>query len=197
MLTSLVERSVSTDGRLCEEDAPALSTSRARRLTRAVAAGVLAVGAVGLTAGSAQALGEFKYWNSATSPLTVTGYGSTGRAYGGWRLYTGTDGTRAYTDANMKVNNAANHRVYVQSQTWLNAGLCVSPQYTSCSSSYYYHATATSNRISSSSWTWHYGFSTGLDGSADFARAAIRARLDIPWRTDPSAGPTYTNGSKY
>lgn len=84
-------------------------------------------------------LGAAVTWNSSSNPLTVTGYSSTGKGYGTWTVSTSSDGTRYRTGANLWMHNADNHKVYAQTSNYANAGLCVAPQYTSCSQSYYYY----------------------------------------------------------
>jgi hypothetical protein len=56
-----------------------------------------ALGLVMLSGASAYALNR----NSLSSPLTVTGYGSTGKGYGSWTVSTGSDGTRSRLSATL------------------------------------------------------------------------------------------------
>lgn len=157
-----------------------------------IAGGVLAVGASSV----AQAKGEYHYWNSSGNPLSVTGYGSTAKAYGQWRIADGSGGTRSFHDSYTWYSNADNHKKYSAMETWVNAGICYSPDYTSCTASYYYFAYDETSHSNVTSWEWLYA-DTGVSGSADYARDAAYVCLDIPLQPDPCSGPTYTTGSDY
>lgn len=163
-----------------------------------VVAGMFAIGVAAsfVTASSAFAKGEYKYWNSSSNPLVVTGYGSTARAYGQWRIADGSAGTRSYHDARMTYVNADNHTKYSKMETWTNSGICIAPQYTSCTASYYFYASAGTRHSNALGWEWLYA-NTGLSSSGNYARDAAYACLDIPWRPDPCSGPTLTSGSAY
>lgn len=144
----------------------------------------------------AHAKGEYHFWNTSSNPLTVTGYGSTGYAYGDWRIADTSNGTRSILRSRLKYNDADNHKVYVQWETWTNAGYCAQPDYTSCDQAYYYWAMDETSHQNEESWTWHSD-STSLNPAADYARARIAVRLDIPWRPDPISGWVLTRGSNY
>jgi hypothetical protein len=151
-----------------------------------------AVALVGVGA-SAQAL----TWNSKSSPLTVTGYGSTGWGYGTWKASTSTDGTRSRLAATLKYSNADNHKVFAKLNTWVNAGVCITAGYLDCTASYYpYWSADTPRHNVAGVWKTMYA-STQLDPGADYARGVIQVKLDIPWRGDPGSGYTFTNGMKY
>lgn len=108
-------------------------TQSLRRMTiRTLMASLLVTGGLASSAAAVT-------WNSSSNPLTVTGYSSTGKGYGTWTVSTSSDGTRYRTGANLWMHNADNHKVYAQTSNYANAGLCVAPQYTSCSQSYYYY----------------------------------------------------------
>lgn len=135
-------------------------------------------------------------WNSSGSPLTVTGYGSTGRAYGTWGVTNGTSGTKFTTVSQQKVANADNHTVYVTTENWVNAGLCFSPDYTSCQQAYYYYNGSSTAHTNSASYVQRTS-TASVAPSADFGRGYLRVKLDVPWRVDPSSGATVTKGVKY
>lgn len=96
----------------------------------------------------------------------------------------------------MRISNADNHKVYVISQTWANSGVCFSPEYTSCTRSYYYHKGVRVGSNNSNVWRLYTG-STTVSTGGDYARAHVYAKLDIPWRSDPYQGPTITYGTRY
>ncbi|MHC0432767.1 hypothetical protein ACX6XY_21680 [Streptomyces sp. O3] len=170
--------------------------SRRKILRRIATAGALTALAVGGTAASAAAIGEYHTWNTKSSALKVTGYGSTGYAYGKWRVYNGADGTRSKVYSYSRLNNAHNHKVFVKLETQVNAGYCVQPKYTTCTQSYWNHDDTHTRHHSSSSWKY-YKASTGVSGAADYARGRVQAKLDVPWRSDPSTGWSYTSGTQY
>ncbi|SNT06803.1 hypothetical protein SAMN06309944_1943 [Micrococcales bacterium KH10] len=148
-----------------------------------------------VTAGTAHA--KIRYWNSASTPLTVTGFGSTGYGYGNWTVSTSTDGTKSRLGATMKYKNADNHKVYAKLETLVNAGTCLSSDYTSCTQKYYSHDWNNSGKIDKANKWFTKRATTGVPGIADYARASINVKLDIPWRADPTSGTTHTKGVKY
>ena len=175
--------------------------SRRESVLRRVAGSVIAVAAgfafaIG-AASVAQAKWEYHDWNSAGNPLIATGYGSTVQAYGKWRIADGSNGTGSFLDSYTYLYNADNHKKYATEDTLVNAGICFAPEYTSCQQSYYeYQYTETNHSNASGTWDWLYA-NTGLPATADYARAAAKACIDVPFRTDPCAGPSYTTGSQY
>jgi hypothetical protein len=163
------------------------------RAAIAVAAGaVLALGAASV----AEAKGEYKYWNSASNPLYVSGFGSWAKAYGQWRVADSSNGTRAFLDSYTWYNNADNHKKYAWTRTWLNSGYCAAASYLSCTASYYKGASAETPHSNRAAAEWLYA-STGLSGSANYARAEVRVCLDIPLRGDPCSGSAFTSGTAY
>ncbi|MBB1261083.1 hypothetical protein [Streptomyces alkaliterrae] len=151
---------------------------------------------VGGTTASAFALGEYHDWNKKSSPLVAKGYGSQGSAYGKWRIYNGANGTTSKVYSYSKLSNADDHKVYVNLETMVNAGYCVQPKYTNCTQKYWVHDGTETKHHSSSSYKY-YKAHTGVAGQADYARGRVRARIDVPWRTDPATGWSYTSGSEY
>lgn len=136
-------------------------------------------------------------WNSAATPLTVTGYGSTGKGHGTWTISTGTDGTRYRTSASLYLINADNHKVYAKTSNYSNSGVCFAPDYTSCQQSFYLHNTSETTHYNVAK-TWKtFSSSAAVNGTADYHRAAINVKLDVPWKADPSSGATWTTGIKY
>ena len=156
----------------------------------------LAVAGAALLAGSATGAQALN-WNSASNPLTVSGYGSTGYGYGTWTVSTGSDGTRSRLSANLKYSNADNHKVFAKLQTYVNAGYCLSSDYLSCTAQYYYYTSSDTSRVNQTGVWVNRTTSTGLPGEADYARAGVQVRLDIPVRPDVGSGITWTKGLKY
>ena len=107
------------------------------------------------------------------------------------------NGAPGHTSANLWYHDGDNHKVFATLHTYVNAGLCVAPQYTSCSAAYYIYKSAdTAHSNASDTWV-NKSITTGLSGSADFARAGVQVVLDIPLRPDSYSGTTWTNGMKY
>ncbi|WP_433531081.1 hypothetical protein ACQPYA_02875 [Micromonospora sp. CA-263727] len=140
--------------------------------------------------------GTWVNWNSSSSPLTVTGYGSTARGYGKWRVVDNSQGTRSYTSGYYWYSNADNHKKYGWMMTQSNSGLCVAPQYTSCSSSYYNYTSNESSHSNTTGGQW-LDFSTRVDPGGSYARAQQKVCLDVPVRSDPCSGATLTEGVPY
>ncbi|WP_395358086.1 hypothetical protein ACHGLA_00475 [Streptomyces sp. YH02] len=144
---------------------------------------------------AAYALNNVRTWNASASPLVVNGYGSTGKAYGTWKLYNGSNGTVSHAAANTKLSNADNHKVYIELNTQVNAGYCTTySKFLSCTQQYWSHASDESDHHSSSSYKYNPA-STGVSGDADYARGRVKAFLDIPWRDDPETGWSYAAGA--
>lgn len=174
-----------------------IGSSLARRAVAALVA-VAAGGALAVAAGSAaQAKGEYKYWNSSSNLLVVTGYGSTAKAYGQWRVADSSNGTRSFLDSNTWYANADNHKKYAYFETWVNSGYCIQPNYTSCSVAYYAYASAETAHSNNGNWEWLYA-NTDIPANASYAKAGIiRVCLDVPFRTDPCSGGASTTGTEY
>lgn len=167
------------------------------RLARRISTIILLAGAIVVAGASAgYALGRVRYWNSVDKPLTVSGYGSTGWGYGSWRVSTGTDGTRSRLGAHQAISNADDHRVFVKLSTWTNAGYCLATEYLQCTQQYFSYDDSDTGRTSC--YCWEYlATSTGVNAAANYARAQVRVKLDVPWRPDPDSNPTYTKGDSY
>lgn len=163
-------------------------------LRRAVEITAIAVLAVGVLPAAAQALGAERVWNTQSNPLKVTGYGSTGYAYGTWKVANTSNGTRSIVSSYSKLSNADDHKVYVDLETQVNAGYCAQvSKYMSCTQKYWDFDSAETGHHDNRSYTYKSA-STGVSGDADYARGKVRARLDIPWRSDPETGWSYTDG---
>ncbi len=166
---------------------------RAPRLVRLLKASMLVLLLSGVAAPAASAVG----WNSAGSPLKVTGYGSTVEGYGSWYVSTGSSGTIFKTTTYQRVAvQGDNHKVHADIQNWTNAGICYAPQYTSCTAAYYYYNGDSTESTIKSKWVRDYE-EAPVNPSADYGKGRIRMRIDVPWRTDPASGWTLTNGVSY
>jgi hypothetical protein len=162
---------------------------------RRVSALLVAAAAILMVTATASYALVVRSWNSASDPLTVHAYGTYAWSYGTWDVSTHSDGTRSRLHAYQSTGSAS-HKVYETLKTYVNAGYCVTPKYTSCSQQYYYYDRNTTQHTSSYAWVYE-GTSTGLTATADYARGNISTRMDVPWRTDPSSGDTYTEGVQY
>ncbi|MEV0269761.1 hypothetical protein AB0H43_13355 [Hamadaea sp. NPDC050747] len=162
-------------------------SSRIRRLLMAAAAGV---GLTALSATAAHAVGEYHYWKSSSSPLTASGYGSTAKAYGQWRLASGTGGVTSYLDSRVWYTNADNHTVYSTLVTEVN---CASV----CGTWSWWDDSETSHFNQPSTWKWVYANTSTDPGSSTQARARVNVCIDVPVRVDPCSEWTYAGPSSY
>jgi hypothetical protein len=94
------------------------------------------------------------------------------------------------------MTNADNHKVYNFWATMSNSGVCLQPNYTSCTQAYFYYTSDESAHQSGTGWQYHYNTSA-VDPTGSYARAEIHVNLDIPWRPDPSSGAILTTGTAY
>jgi hypothetical protein len=148
--------------------------------------------------GASFALDQVRTWNSESKPLVEKSYGSTGKAYGKWKVTQTSDGTksRAYGYSRLSVQGR-NHEVYLDLDTHLNSGYCAqASKYMSCTKQYFYHESDEGTHHARNSWYYNTA-QTGVKGSADYARAGMATCLDIPIRPDTCSGRTYTEGDKY
>lgn len=167
---------------------------RSGMLRRVVEVSAIAVLAVGVLPAAAEALGEERVWNTQSNPLKVTGKGSTGYAYGKWKVANTSNGTRSIVMSYSKLNNADDHEVYVELETQVNAGYCVqASKYMSCTKKYWNHDSVETKHHDNRSYTYKSA-STGVSDDADYARGKVRARLDIPYRPDAETGWSFTDG---
>jgi hypothetical protein len=152
-----------------------------------------ALGLVMLSGASAYAVN----WASASAPLTVKGQGSTGKGYGSWQVSSGGDGTRSRLTANLWYHNADDHKVFARMETWVNSGICVAPQYTSCSAAYYFEDDVDTRHSNQNDRWVNVRSSTGVPGSASYARAGIQVKLDVPFEPDPESRKLWAGGMGY
>ena len=142
-------------------------------------------------------------WNSSTTPLTVKNEGGTpaGQGYGNWTIATGGTGTESKAYGYLRDLLPGNgYNVYFKLETWTNAGYCVQPEYTSCSSQYYYYAQqfsgGTKETWNQNYWSPKYLAATRLNPSGSYARAHMFVQESNNFG-DPWSGPTITSGIAY
>lgn len=162
-------------------------------------------------AASAQAYNSPSYWNVSSTPLKVSGYGSTAQAYGYIKIFNGSSGTRMYGYAWNKFVDGDNHRAYLNGATQFNAGTC-----SSSSSTVIYKGAEVSNSSSctfqfadneyirvdglnytSSTWIQMPNKSWGVHSGSDRGRLKVNLNIDIPWRSDPAVGPSYSSSDSF
>ncbi|MEU7076002.1 hypothetical protein AB0B30_38415 [Streptomyces narbonensis] len=161
-----------------------------RRVAEVSAITLFAVAALPVMA---QAAGAERTGNSISTPLKVSGYGSTGYAYGTWKVYHSSNGTRSQLVSYSRLTNADDHKVYVELGTQVNTGYCYQASNMTCTQQYWDHASVETAHHSSKSYVYKSA-STGVHNEAGYARGKVRAGLDVPWRPDPLTGWSYTDG---
>jgi len=165
------------------------------KLLAVVAAVIVATTA--LIAGPAYAL---KYWAPSTAPLAAKTDGVTqGRAYGYHEIDQTENGTRSHAETRIYDDREGGDSIYIELQTYVNAGYCVSPDYLSCNQQYYYYDSDQSNRWSDNTWSpyfWTLG-TTGLPAEADYARGKVKACEDQNNAPDDCSGWGISKGSAY
>lgn len=118
-------------------------------------------------------------WRSSSSPLSVTGYGSTGWGYGYLETVRPSTGDKAQQIAYVKINNADNHTVYANGTTALyNADNTIK------SSTAWNQSTHKSN----SSYVKVGPYASTSRNSASKAKGTSMVCIDVPVRYDPCSG---------
>jgi hypothetical protein len=164
-------------------------------IRRVASLGTLVVLLVGGSAVGAQ--GAYKLWANPTAPLRVEYDHSVGWGFGAWTVSSGSDGTRSRLGANVAMSYPFKGRkVFAKLTTWVNAGYCISPDFVTCSMKYYYYDQSDTKHVQSIPW-YYVSTTTGVPGGADYARAEIQVKLDIPWKPDPASNSLFTTGVKY
>lgn len=166
------------------------------------AAGLASATIVALTTFAVTAeAGTLRNWNSLSTPLTVKDDGrEKGQGYGTWKIGTTTNGTRSQAWGYLRDRHANGYKVFFELQTYTNAGICFSPEYTSCQADWYYYAQQFSDfnkeTWSGSSWSPEFYSSTGVSANASYARGRFRVG-ESNKGPDLHSGPKYTKGNKY
>lgn len=145
--------------------------------------------------------GVMRYWNSYNTPLTVSDDGQEkGQGYGTWKIGTTVNGTRSQSWGYLRDRHDNGHKVYFELKTYVNAGLCYSPEYTSCTAQWYYHAKQFSDfnkeTWSGSSWSPEFYASTDVSAAASNARGRFTV-AESNGGPDLHSGEKYTWGNRY
>lgn len=160
-------------------------------------AAVAVVGSLALIAGPAYAA---NYWAPGSDPLHVYEDGVLqGRAYGYHEIDHTSNGTRSHGEVHLVDQKPGGSGIYIEMQTWVNAGICIAPAYTSCSSQYYQGPSDQSDRWHDNTWS-PYGWTlatTSVPASADYARGRVKACEDQNNSPDDCSGWGLSTGSKY
>ena len=158
-------------------------------------------------AGTAHAINTNSYWNSKSVPLKVTGHGSTAKAYGFVKVFHSSNGTKLGSYGYNTFTDADNHRAYTHAISQFNAGTCSTHtatvaykgvQVSSSSNCWAQFADATvlgradGLNYTTSAWVSLPGRSVPVHRGADQGRARVRLCIDIPWRSDPCTGYSYS-----
>lgn len=128
----------------------------------------------------APAEAKVRSWNDATTPLTVfEGGKAKGAGYGTWQIGTTVNGTRSQAYGYLRDRDPGNgYKVYFELITQSNSGICLSPEYTSCTAEFYDGARQFSDfdkeTWGKSSWSPRFYASTAVSPSGSFARARMR-----------------------
>lgn len=179
-----------------------------RRVSLALVVGLVAGGAAALPAA---AYNTNSWWNQSSTPLEVSGYGSTAKGYGYIKIFNGSNGTRLHSYAWNRFTDADNHAAYLSGVSQFNAGSCRAYSVTvgykgvevaassSCANTFYNHASFRQNGLNytSSSWIQMANQSTGVNAGADRGRAEVRMAIDIPLRPDVESGPSYSQSDSW
>jgi hypothetical protein len=176
------------------EQKPPADTPRPLGWLKKIAVVVAAM--VALTLAAAGPAAATQQWKSASAPLTITGYGSTGKAYGSWDVRDLSSGTKSYAYGYQKIDNADDHKVYYQLATYVAANWCVDVVYASDCGGWWLTATNTTAHTSSSSWNYE-STTTRVSSQSAAARALMDVRIDVPFREDPRSGRVYTGVEQY
>lgn len=155
------------------------------------------IGSLALITGPAYAA---KYWAPGSSPLHVNQGGDLqGRAYGFYEIENTSNGTRSHGEVHLVDHKPGGSGIYIEMQTWINAGICIAPTYTSCTAQYYQGPSDQSARWDRATWS-DYGWTlatTGLPASADYARGRVKACEDQKNSPDDCSGWGISAGVKY
>jgi len=162
---------------------------------------VVAVMAI-VVATTAPAYAATRSWNSKAKPLTAYQDGKAmAQGYGTWKIGTTSNGTRSQAYGHLRDRAPRNKRnVYFELFTWVNAGYCLQPEYTSCNQKFFYWRKQFSNS-NKETWnqnTWSPTFyaSTSVSPRGNYARAQMQVS-ESKRGPDLKSGFTYTKGNKY
>lgn len=139
-----------------------------------------------------------RYWKSRTSPLVTPNYdGGRGQAYGYYKVVDTSDGTKFRIGATRRINTSSgDHYVRIKAETQRNSGWCVSPDFTSCDSTWYSHSWSWGSQTRSTTWRSVYT-DVGAAAYSDYTRLRVRVEMIVNNRWDPVSGYHLTKGIKY
>ncbi|WP_188432335.1 hypothetical protein, partial [Ornithinimicrobium tianjinense] len=139
---------------------------------------------------------SWQYPNDTGSPLRVY-YDGTERGAVAFAWRTGLNNAGAYSGLSafrLDDRRTDGHMVYGRSITQSNAGICVSPEYTSCSQGWYNYSSANSQGWGSTTWSGWFYQSAPTDPGADYHRGRALACIQINYWPDHCDGSVYTRG---
>lgn len=162
---------------------------------------LIAASMLAITVISSPAYAVVRNWNSKLVPLQAKD-GSTKKAsgYGTWKIGTTSSGTRSQAYGYLRDDDSNGYNVYWELFTYVNAGSCFQPDYTSCTAHYYYYDQQFSN-FNKETWNHNYWSgqfygSTSVASDGDFARAQMQVS-ESNSGPDTHSGYTYTKGNHY
>ena len=170
------------------------------RFSLKICAAVLTVAGVSMTLVSGPAF-AVKYWAAPATPLAAKTDGVTqGRAYGYHEIDQTSSGTRSHAETRIYDNKEGGDSIYIELHTYVNAGLCFAPDYTSCNQPYYYYYDKDqSSHWSDNSWSpyfWSLG-TTAVPASGDYARGSVKVCEDQNNAPDDCSGFGHSKGTQY
>lgn len=119
-----------------------------------------------------------------------------GKAYGYWNLEVTSNGLRSHGYAKLIDKQADGNPVYADMKTQSNSGICVSPEYTSCTAAWFDYAHDETVRYYDNAWSSYKPMTTAVDPSGSTARARVHVCEDN-YFGDPCSGFGYSKGNKY
>lgn len=167
---------------------------------------------IGATATTAQAYNTASYWNTSSSPLVASGYGSKAQTYGYIKIFNGSSGTRMYNYSWNKFIDADNHQSYLSATSQFNAGSCANLSVqvvykgvsvggsSNCAKQFYDRTKfprSTGLNYTKNTWVAMPTVSVGVHSGADRGRAKVQACIDIPLRVDKCSGVSYSSADSW
>lgn len=145
----------------------------------------------------AHALNTVRSWASSSSPWVVyVDDVAQGAAYGNWRLTYQSSSLRSLANGYVKDYRVGGASVYFELRTQTNAGICISPGWTSCNQPWNTYANDDSSHSNSDLWV-STSASTSVHSNADYARGLLRTCEEVNYVPDDCSGWFYTQGDSY
>lgn len=144
-----------------------------RTYLRVVAAGVGIV-----VVGAGPAVAARTSWAPSSSPMIVKNSSGSwlGKAYGTWGINSAV--TDSYGTAYIWDSRPGGHGIKVVMRSQFNAGFCYSPEYTSCTASWFGSSKVDTQRWHDASWSPRRNLFQKLSSSGDYARAQFQVCQD-------------------